>query len=337
METLRCGSGTKCFFAVRKNNMILLHVLIFLISCLILALSSKWLVDALIRIALFLQLKEFVVAFFLMAFATSLPNLFVGVISALNKIPELSFGDVVGGNIFDLSILVGLTALISRDGLLAESRTVQGSSIFTISIAVLPLFLIFDGSLSRGDGVLLIFSFFCYIFWLFSKKDRFSKTYDHFHEALDSKRFLKDILIMTGGIILLMLGGEGVVKSASFFSQTFGLSLGLIGVLIVGVGNCLPETFFTIQAARKGQDWMILGNLMGSVVIVATLVLGIVALICPIEISDFSPFAVARFFLIISAVFFLFFVRTNRKITKKEALFLIGLYILFVLAEIFTK
>jgi len=319
-----------------------LYIFIFLISCLLLTFSNKWLIGALSRIALFLQMKEFVVAFFLMAFAVSIPNLFVGIISALNKIPELSFGDVVGGNIVDLSLMVGLAALISKGGLTANSRTVQGSSLFTIFIAVLPLLLIFDGQLSngqlsRGDGILLILSFLFYITWLFSKKERFSKIYDHAPESINFKNFLKDLLIIIGGIILLLVGAEGMVKSATFFSQIFHLPLSLVGILIVGLGNCLPETFFTIQAARKGQDWMILGDLMGGIVITATLVLGIVALICPIKIVDFSPFAIARLFLIFSALFFFFFVRTDRKITKREAVFLIFLYILFFIIEIFIK
>ena len=80
---------------------------------------------------------------------------------------------------------------------------------------------------------------------------------------------------------------------------------------------------------------MILGNLMGAVIVPSTLVLGIVAFLCPIEIKDFSPFVIARVFLIISVVFFFFFVRTDRKITKREAVILIGIYILFVLCEIF--
>ena len=82
---------------------------------------------------------------------------------------------------------------------------------------------------------------------------------------------------------------------------------------------------------------MILGNLMGAVIVPATLVLGIVALIHPIVITDFSAFAIARFFLIIAALFFLLFIRTGQKITKKEALFLLGIYLTFVLVEILTK
>lgn len=314
-----------------------IYVLVFIVSCFLLAFSSKWLVSALSRIALFLQLKEFVVAFFLMAFAASIPNLIVGIVAASNKIPQLSFGDVVGGNIVDLSILVGLAALISKKGLSAQSRTVQGSSVFTMIIAILPIVLILDGLLSRWDGVLLISSFIVYIFWLFSDKENFTKAYHHNRESLNFKRFLKDSLIVSGGVVLLLLSGEGVVRSALYFSQTLNLPLSLIGILVVGAGNSLPEAFFSAQAAKKGQDRAILGDLMGSVIIPATLVLGIVAIIYPIEISDFSSLAIARIFLIISALFFLFFIRSGRRITKKEALFLIGIYIAFVFTEIFTR
>jgi len=79
---------------------------------------------------------------------------------------------------------------------------------------------------------------------------------------------------------------------------------------------------------------MVIGNLMGSIIFLMTLVLGIVVLICPIKIVDFSPFAIGRFFLILSAVFFLIFLRTGKKITKKEAWILLFIYLIFVVAEI---
>lgn len=302
-----------------------------------LATSSKWLVDTLSKIAKFLGWKEFVVAFFTMAFAASLPNFFVGIISALNKIPELSFGDVVGGNIVDLSLVVGLSALISKMGLSADSRTVQGSSIFTIGIAILPLLLIYDGILSRADGILLLFAFFCYILWLFRRRERFTKIYDGVTEPRSFKFFFKNSMFFLTSAILLILAAEGVVKSAIFFANYFNFPLGLIGILIVGLGNSLPEAFFSLGAAKKSQDWLILGDLMGGVIITATLVLGTVALIYPIRITDFSAIATGRIFLIISALFFLIFLRTGKKITRKEAIFLLGIYILFVAIEILTK
>lgn len=314
-----------------------LYLFIFIISCAVLFWSGSFLISALMRIARFLGWREFVVAFFVVAFAATIPNLFVGISSALRKIPELSFGDVVGGNIVDLTLAVALATLIAKS-LPAESRMVQTSSIFTIFIAILPLLLILDGTLGRGDGIILILVFAFYIFWLFSKKERFTKIYDGNKTPIIKElgALVKDLGRIILGVIFLLLAAEGIVRSAIFFAESLNLSIALVGILIVGLGNALPETYFAIVAARKGQTWMILGDLMGAVIIPATLVLGIVALICPIKIVDFSPFVIARFFLIISAVFFLFFIRADRKITTKEALFLLGTYITFVLVEILT-
>ncbi|HEB46106.1 MAG TPA: sodium:calcium antiporter, partial [Candidatus Nealsonbacteria bacterium] len=298
--------------------------------------AGTFIIDSLMRIAKFLRWKEFVVAFFVIAIASSIPNFFVGISSALHGIPQLSFGDVVGGNIVDLTVAVALVVLITK-GLPTTSNLIQVSSLFTILIAILPVVLILDGTLGRVDGILLIGFFFFYVFWLFSKKERFIKVYDGQKLPIvkELKTFFKDIGRVAIGIILLLLGAEGIVRSASFFAISFNLSLPIIGVLIVGTGNALPEIYFAIASARKGRTRMILGDLMGSVIIAATLVLGTVALIHPIEISDFSPFAIARLFLIISAIFFFFFIRTGRKITRKEALFLLLIYLIFLVSEIF--
>ena len=318
--------------------MIWFYISIFLASCALLFWAGNWLVGGLMRTAKFLGWREFVVAFFIMAFVGSLPNLFVGISSALHGIPQLSFGDIVGGNLIDLTIVVALAALIAK-GLPAESKMVQTTSIFTMAVAILPLILILDGTLGRGDGILLILCFGLYVSWLFSKKERFTKVYDNGKAPVvkEFKTFIKDLGRIILGVICLLAAAEGIVRSASFFAESLNLPIALIGILIVGFGNALPEAYFAIASARKGQTWMILGDLMGSVIVPATLVLGIVALICPIEIVDFSPFAIGRFFLIIAAMFFLFFVRTDRKISKKEASFLLGIYILFVAIEILTR
>jgi len=320
--------------------MIEIYTFIFIISCLALLWSGELLIKGLTRIAQFLKWKEFVVAFFVVAFAGSIPNLFIGLNSALHRIPELSFGDVVGGNVIDLTLAVALVVLITKASLPARSQLIQSSSIFTIVVALLPIVLILDGTLGRGDGILLISAFIFYVLWLFSKKERFSKIYEEEKEKdtiTGFKLFIKDLATVAFALVLLLGAAEGIVRSASFFAQNWNLSLPLIGILIVGVGNALPEIYFAFISAKKGQTGMILGNLMGSIMVPATLVLGIVAIICPIIITNFSPFAIARFFLIISALFFFFAVRTDRKITRKEAIFLLGIYITFVFCELLIQ
>jgi len=313
------------------------QILILSGSFLLLALAGKWLIDALSRIGVCLKLKEFVLAFFIMGIGATIPNLIIGVVSALKKIPELSFGDVMGASIFDLSIVVGLAALVSRGGLSSSSRTIQGSSVFVVIISLLPIFLVFDGNLSRMDGIVLLAGFATYVFWLFSKKDRFTKVYENCPQKFSRREIFKDVFTIFTGLVLLFIGGQGVVHSATFFYETFHLPLGLIGIFVVAIGTCMPETFFSLQAARRGHDWMILGNLMGNVVITSTFVLGIVSLITPIKIVDFSPFIIARVFLIIAVLSFFFLIKTGQKITRKEGLVLIGIYILFLIVEILTR
>ncbi|MFH1181170.1 MAG: hypothetical protein V1705_02050 [bacterium] len=319
--------------------MLALHVLIFLASCVLFYFCGGWIVKGLIRMSKALGWREFVVAFFVMAFAASLPNLFVGISAALRGIPQLSFGDVAGNNLVALTVAVALAVFFSKGALPAESRTIQTTSFFTMIAALLPLLLILDGALSRIDGALLICFFVFYLFWLFSKKERFTKAYNKSGPPnfASLKVFLKDLGSLVLGVFLLIVAAQGIISSARFFAVNFDIPIILIGLLITGFGSALPEVYFAVISAKKGENWMVLGNLMGAVIVPSALVLGIVALIQPIEIFDFSSFAIARVFLMISAVSFFLFVRTSRKISKKEGLFLVGIYIAFLATEILAR
>lgn len=300
--------------------------------------AANWLVQGVSKVAQYLQWSEFVIAFFIMAIAGSLPNLFVGLSSIAHGIPELSFGDIIGNSVVDLTLVAALAVLVGSD-LLAEGKLVQTSAFLTISIALLPLLLILDGELGRGDGIALIIIFFGYAAWMFSKRKYYQQTLDENHKPplKQFRNFMVGFLQIIVGGALLLAAAEGIVTSANFFAQEFSLPIALIGLLGLGLMSALPEIYFAIAAARKGKSWIILGELTGSVIILTTLVLGIIAFIKPIVIEDFSPFAFARFFMILAALFFLIFIRTGRRITKKEALILIALYIAFVGVEIFTK
>jgi len=154
---------------------------------------------------------------------------------------------------------------------------------------------------------------------------------------MDAFWFLKNVAKLVILLALLLLTSFIVIETAKFFASSLQTSLALVAVLIVGLGNCFPEIYFSIVSARKGESWMILGNLMGSVIVCTTLVLGIVSLISPIKIEDFSPFLIARAFTLLAVAFYFFSIRSDRKITKKEGLVLLFIYILFLLAEIFLK
>lgn len=271
-----------------------------------------------------------------MAFATSLPNLFVDFNAVIQGKPEIAFGDIIGGNLVDLTLALALAVFFSRNGIAAESKMVQTSALFTSVIAILPIILVLDGNLNRGDGIILILVFLVYSWWLFSKEDRFKKIYKaKENHPIDFKKFLGSLAKIVIILILLLVASQIVVTSAEFFSVTLGISLSLIGILLIGLGNCFPEIYFAVVSARQEKNWLVLGDLMGSVIVTTTLVLGLIALIAPFQIHDLAPFLTARVFLLAAALLSLVFIVTGRKITKKEGLLLLFLYIFFLIFEIF--
>ena len=300
-------------------------------------------VAGLMRTARFLGWREFVIAFLLMAVGTSLPNLFVGISSARQGIPHLSLGDALGNNLVVLTAAVALGVLLSaKKEISTNSRTVQTTALYMVGASILPLLLISDGILNRSDGLILIGFFVFYISWLFSKKERFASRECENHDlaslSLGVKQFLKDLLKIAIGIGFLVLAARGIIQAASFFAEELNAPLMLIGILIVGLGNALPEVYFVIAAARKNDTWLILGNLMGSVVILSTLVLGVVSLIHPIYIlNDFGNWeilALSRIFVVLAAILFFIFSRLDRKITAKESCILLAIYVIFVTSAV---
>jgi len=316
--------------------MLLFYILIFILSALGFFVAGEWTVKGLAQVAKFFGLREFVVAFFVMAFAGSLPNFFVGITAALKNISHFSFGDVAGNNIAVLTLAVAMAVLIGKRELPAKSRTVQTTSLFTLSASLLPLLLILDSELSRIDGTLLLCLFAFYIFWLFSKKERFTRVYDNYKAPLtkEVKFFFLDIFKVILGILLFILAAQGIVVSASYFAKALNLPIVVIGLLLTGLTSILPEAYFAILSAKKGEVWMILGDLMGAVIVPSTLVLGIVSLISPMKFESIGPLAIARLFLVFGALFFFFSVKTGYKVTKKEAIFLLFLYFFFVISQI---
>lgn len=314
--------------------MIFLQILIFIAAVFVLARSGAWAVQALSRIARFLKWSEFAVAFILMAFVSSFPEFFIGISSLIHGVPEVSFGNIIGANVINLTLAVGL-AVVFLGGLDVERKIVKKDSLFTAISAVLPLILILDKELSRIDGVILLFGFAVYLSWLFAQKDRFSRIYNHYNGGI--KQFFRDIFAFLSSILLLFLSAEAVIWSSAILAKILGVPPVVIGILVIGTGTALPETYFVVRAAMRGSKEMILGNLMGCVVVTSLFILGLVALLSPIKIADFTPYFAARFFLLISAIFFWIIIRTGEKITKKEALFLIFIYLAFVSAEILLK
>ncbi len=141
---------------------LIINLVLFLLSCIVLVLAGSWLVKSLSKIASFLHLSEFVAGFIIMALATSLPELFVGITSALTKNTALLLGTVIGSNIANLTIVAGIPILLAR-GMKIKSRRTKTDALYLVFISIIPLTLMLIGrQLDRIDGAILIVVFFIY-------------------------------------------------------------------------------------------------------------------------------------------------------------------------------
>ncbi len=316
------------------------EIAIFVLSCLAIIVSSRWVIDSLSKLARSLGWKEYVVAFFTVSLGAVLPEFTIGMRSAIGGVPELSLGNVIGQNIILLTFAVATCALVVK-GIVVQSRTVRAGATFAAFSVVLPFILLSNGTLSRVDGLILIASFFFYVYWLFGKEDRFVKDYQaKGKDVKEKKGYFKNFLIFLGSFLLVILSAEGIVYSAKEFALILDVPEGLIGILLVGAGVALPEIYFSLKLAVKGRSWMILGGLTGAVAMSSTLVLGAVALVHPIKVSHppfmmESPYSISMFFLIFSGIVLWFFVRTNNRLTRKEAIYLFIIYFTFLISELY--
>jgi cation:H+ antiporter len=318
--------------------MIILYILIFIVSCLLLIKSGTWTVQSLTRIAKSLEWKEFILAFILMAFVTSLPEFFVGISSALHNRPELSFGNIIGSNIINLTLAIAIVILLSKK-LKCGTKLIQRNSLYTALIAFLPIVLMLGDEISRIDGIILLIVLFVYIKFLFKEQAKYQNVFVNKFKRnwTEFKLFLKDLAMLFGGIALLLISAEAVVWSILTLSESLNLSLMVVGSLIVALGTNLPEIVFGLKAIAMGHKEMVLGALMGSVVANSTLVLGTTVLISPLYISEYAPYIIGILFTIITCLFFAIFSRTEKEITEKEALVLFVVYFLFVFSQLVIK
>jgi cation:H+ antiporter len=310
---------------------------IFLLSGILLYIAGELLVSGLLRLARYFRVTEFILAFFIMALAASLPNLFVGITSAMQSVPELSFGDIMGNNMIALTLAVSLGILFSPGRTLPlENKLIQDTSFLTFVAAILPLILISDGMISRSDGVVLLLLFFGYMYWLISKREMFHKEFQESKKAVSKNDALRNVAAVVLGIIILAIAAQGIVFAASEIAVRFGLPMIFIGVVIIGFGGALPEIYFTIVSARRGEDSLIVGNLMGAVIIPATLVLGIVALIHPISNTSLELPILARGAIIVAATIFFVAAQSKKEISIREATVLLVVYAFFMAHIVLT-
>lgn len=305
----------------------------FLFFIYLLAHSGAWLVKLLSRLAGYFKVSYFAVAFIIMAAATSVPELLVGINSALDKTSTLSLGVVLGSNIADLALVFGVILILAKT-ITLESTIAKKDAYYMVLIAILPLILLYDRTLSRTDGLILLLAFGLYSYAIFWSKQKFFKAFhldnNHIPKLMG---IAKNFFYFLIGLGLLLISAKYVVDYGNQLALALNLPLILIGISVLALSTSLPELVFEWKAIGSGKKEMALGDLIGSVVTNSALVLGITALIYPIEIRTFSVFLIAAVYFLLLLVFFLF--NLSKPLGPKTGIFLILSYIIFLVLEFY--
>ncbi|MBW3023279.1 sodium:calcium antiporter [Candidatus Woesearchaeota archaeon] len=308
----------------------IINLTIFIVSCIALFVSGGYLVKSLTKIASFLRLSEFVVGFIIMAFSTSIPELFVGINSAIGKNSALALGTVIGSNIADLGLVAGITILVSRK-IKCEGKVLRKDSFYMILIAFIPMALMYLGnSLSRIDGAILIAIFGVYAFRMYRRrKIKSAEEKDHVSRI----GIILYTLLFIGSLVALFISANYIVEYGTLLAIEIAIPAIFIGLFFVALGTSLPELVFGIRSMNTGHSGFAMGNLVGSVIVNSTLVLGVTALIFPISANFFLFFTSALFMLVICFIFATF-IQGGHCLTLTEGIALIFMYILFIIVEL---
>ena len=287
-----------------------MNLILLLIGLGLVVLGADWLVNGASSIARRAGISEFVIGLTIVGFGTSCPELVVSLTGAIEGNSDISVGNVVGSNIFNALFILGLTALVLPVGMTDKNRRIDIP--ITLAVTILLVVLGITGSMSgpvisRWEGVVMLLVFSVYLFYCFK-----SDSKDEFPEAQQTTMsFPKAIALPLTGLAGLIFGGDLFVDSATALARQIVVSDKFIAVTILAGGTSLPELATSLTAAIKGKEQLALGNILGSNVFNAMLILGLSSIITPLSFASMTIVDIAA--LVLSSVLLLIWAYTGHR------------------------
>lgn len=275
-----------------------------------------------------LGLSDMAAGFVLLSVVTSLPELSVSALSTLSGEGGLTVGNVLGSNVANLTIIIGLAVLFSKKCVSLKGESQKELVQFLFLSSIIPLFIVQRGTLGPVLGLVLL-TLFGYFGLIISRKTGKIEPI----EKTKKRDFILSLIKFSISVALIILFSKLTVDNAIVIADSFGLAPSIIGATIIGLGTSLPELATTIQALKKGLFSMALGNLFGSCITNVTLILGASSLL---SFSDVSVLAVENimFYVLVSSLTMWYLVSVKEEISQRGAILLCIIYALFVLQQI---
>ena len=266
----------------------ILAIVAVIVGLAVLVWSADKFVDGAVGVAEFCGMSTLLIGMVIVGFGTSAPELTVSAISAAQGNPELALGNAYGSNIANIALILGATALISP--ILMQRSVLRGDLPILLAVSVLSIILVWDGSVARWNGILLLAVFAAAMAYSIHRELRKAKLEKSESQsgnvdiAEPKKASLgKSVFWLVLGLVLLVASSRALVWGAVEIARTLGVSDLLIGLTIVAVGTSLPELASSIAAARRGETDLALGNIIGSNLFNTLAVVGLAAIISPMD------------------------------------------------------
>ena len=301
-----------------------IQFILLIVGFVLLIKGSDFFVDGSSNIASILKIPTLIVGLTIVAFGTSAPEAAVSITSSLSGNNALAVSNVIGSNLFNMMLIIGLCALLRE---LKIGRDVLNKDLpfLVVITAILSGFIIIGWSISRVEGIILFLLIIGYVSYLvYSAK----KTKEAQIVEKPKMGLLRSIIYIIGGMAGIIIGADFVVDSASYIAMAFGMSETLVGLTIVAIGTSLPELVTSLTALKKEENQLIIGNVIGSNIFNILFVLGASSIISPITIN---PNMIVDIALMLGVtILFFIFGKTQDKYDKKEGFILVALFIAYM-------
>ena len=325
----------------------ILNVIFIVLGIVTVLWGADRLTEGAVAVAEKLKVPQIVIGLTIVAVGTSMPEFCVSLVSAIKGTPDLAVGNVVGSNIFNTLLIVGVAAVIAPITILPS--TVKKDIPFALVASALLMMLGYDGNLSRIDAVVLLLMFAAFMYITLkapsklpqggepqqAKIEKMEVSNEEREVRNDDGESSKDAPLPLGGVwrglliplglTCLIVGSNIFVNGATFVAGYFGVSEAVIGLTVVAMGTSLPELATTVVAARKGNSGIAIGNVLGSNVFNILLILGATGVICPMELQGITmtDFSMMGF----STILLWLFSFTKYEIERWEGAFFIALFV----------
>lgn len=293
-----------------------MNIILLVLGFILLLKGADWFVDGASSIASRFGIPQLIIGLTIVAMGTSLPEAFVSITAALKSNAAITIGNVVGSNILNVGIILGITALIRP--LHIQNSTIKYEMPFMILVTLVLILLGINTTISRLDGIIMWLFFLGYLYYIFKmSKNQMEET--------EIKQ--TNPLFIPLGLVCLMIGSNFAVDAATNIAISLGVSQRFIGLTIVALGTSLPELVTSVTAARKGNADIAIGNIIGSNIFNILFVVGSSALITPVPFE--SHFIIDSFVAILIGLVLYLCTKKTRVLDKKTGILLLVTYSIY--------